>query len=232
MTFFISWTYAENSTDEDQNWVKVEKDVVIIEDKDGRANAKFVSFKDRRDSWGFRLALFGGSNMLEFKSATTEPMVKHKSESVDFGFQIMTSYNFPLVSIGVGGNFEYLKFKQDIKAMKYGADVHAVLDGFMPDPYVAPYVKLGIGQMSFGNSIIDDVEKFETKLAIYYSVGALFLLDWLQKTMAMDAFYNYGVEGSFLFVEYEMYPKLQSANQLVSGEFKLGSIKSGIQIVF
>lgn len=230
--FFISWTYAENDTDETKNWVKVEKDVVITEDKDGKSNVKFLSFKQRRDQWGFRLALSGETNEFTTYPVSTLEKVSIESQSIDFGLQLMASYNLPLISVGAGVNLGYLTLQGGAKAMKYGFDVHAYLDGILPDPYIAPYFKLGMGRLSFSNPSVSDVSTFDTEIAMYYSVGAMFLLDWLQKAMAMDGFYDFGIEGSFLFLEYETFPSLESVKADLAGEFKSSTIKCGIHLVF
>lgn len=235
-TVLISWTYAKNidvDQDESENWVKVEKTFIVEDEKDAR-KSRFLSFKERRPSWGFRLAIsveqMASDNQYPVSTLQT---AKIKSKSADFGLQLMTSYNLPILSVGAGINLGMYNFKGDVKALKAGADLHAILDGIFNNPYIAPYGKVGVGRFSFTNPDASDVSKHDSKLAFYYAVGALFSLDWLQKEMSMEAFYNYGLEGSFLFVEMEGFPSLASAkSSLFPDAFATRAFKVGLHLVF
>lgn len=234
--FFISWTFAENasnSDDESENWVKVEKQV-YVSDEDDKQKTRFLSFKERRPSWGFRLAV--STEMIQTNNdypVSTLQKAKLKSKQVDFGLQLMASYNLPLISVGAGANLGFYNFKGDVEAIKTGADLHAILDGMLQNPYIAPYAKIGIGRYSFTHPSSSDVSSHDTKLSLYYAFGALFLLDWLQKSMAMEAFYNFGLEGSFLYFEMEDFPAMSSAKSSVfPDEFATRTFKFGLHLLF
>lgn len=234
--FFISWTYAKNVSedhDESENWVKVEKQFIVEDEKDSK-KSRFLSFKERRPSWGFRFAI----SLEQMESDQNYPVstlqkAKIESSSLDFGLQLMASYNLPLISVGAGVNLGVYNFEGDISALKIGVDLHAVADGIMKNPYVAPYAKVGVGRYTFSNPSSSDVTSHDSKLSFYYSVGGLFLLDWLQKSMSMEAFYNYGLEGSFIFFEMEDFPGLASARSSdFPDKFKTRAFKAGLQLVF
>ncbi|MCO5112756.1 MAG: hypothetical protein M9899_01125 [Bdellovibrionaceae bacterium] len=234
--FFISWTYAKNvkeDHDESENWVKVEKQFIVDDEKDSK-KSRFLSFKERRPSWGFRIALSLEKSESDINyPVSTLQKAKIKSKSMDFGLQTMASYNLPLISVGAGINLGLYNFKGGVKALKTGADLHAIADGIFNNPYVAPYGKIGIGRYSFENPSSSDVLKHDSKLSFYYTLGGLLLLDWLQKTMSMEAFYNYGLEGSFIFFEMEDFPSLASAkSSLFPDKFKTRSFKVGLHLVF
>lgn len=228
---FFSWAYGAKSSSDNENWVKVEKSPVIIEEKDGKKQTKFLSFKDRRASWGFRIGLSGETWETSSYPASSTESFNLSTDSIDFGLQLMASYNLPVFSVGAGVNLSSLNLEGNVSGIKMGMDVHAYLDGFMENPYLVPSVKLGVARISFQNPSGSDVETNNTKLAMYYSVGIMFLLDWFQKTLAMDAYFDYGIQGSFFYLEYEMFPSLQSEKSALPGEFDLSGIKFGLQIV-
>lgn len=229
---FISWTFAAKSTDEAENWVKVEKSPIVLEEKDGEKKLRFISYRERRTSWNFRLAFGAESWSLQNHPVSTLQTAKIGADGVSFGLQLMASYNLSALSLGAGTNISMLNFEGGISAIKYGVDVHAYLDGIMNEPVVVPYAKLGLGQLSFSNPDASDVSSFETDIAMYYSLGFMFLLDWLQRSMAMDAFFNHGIQGSFVFIEYESFPSLKAAHSELPVSFDASGFKAGLQLVF
>lgn len=125
-----------------------------------------------------------------------------------------TKYNFVLGSIGI--DIGYGMYKNDVAIDDYGSDITLnlqiiraggkfILDNLFFEPFVAPYVGGGVYTVLFKESASANSFNGNTQLAPYIMGGALFQLNWIDKTAAVESYTEAGIENTFLFAEVRQY---------------------------
>jgi hypothetical protein len=120
-----------------------------------------------------------------------------------------TKYNFPLGSIG--GEFAYGMYNNEsdddsfgeltleLQVIRLGAKF--ILDNLFYEPYIAPYASGGFYTVLFTESAASNSFNGNTQPAPYFSVGALFQLNWVDRSSAVESYAEAGIENTFLFAE-------------------------------
>lgn len=232
---FIVWSLDQNRAFADENWVEVEQSPLVIENKGEVQRITFLDYKERRQQWSFRFSIFSANPRLEnYTLSTTNLNARLKSEgggSFEGTFSI--SYNVGVFSIGADIGAMMGSFEKDVKVMQPKASVHIMADAIFNNPYAVPFFKLGASQMTFENPSASDVQSPDSDIASFVAFGGMFALDWFQKELAMDAYFGYGLDATFLVVEYEMFSKIpMTVEGIELNDVKQNNLKIGLQLVF
>jgi hypothetical protein len=75
------------------------------------------------------------------------------------------------------------------------------LDNLMSEPLVAPYGGIGAYMIYYDESLEGISFNGNTQPALYYSFGALFSLNWLDRSASTDAYLESGIENTNIFAE-------------------------------
>ncbi len=217
----------------DENWVEVEQMPFTI-DKDSKdKKIKFLDYRDRRQLWNFRFTFFGvKSDLSDYALSTTQLASSLKSDGTGFEAAVSLSYNIGVLSAGLDLGLLNSKYKGDVSLLQPKGSIHVIADNLFKNPYFVPYFKIGASQMSFTNPNTSDIAKINSDISIFYAFGGMIALDWFQKTLAMDAYFNYGLDATFLVIEFENFSGIPASNVDGLPDIKQSNTKIGLQLVF
>lgn len=228
----LIWPLDQNKAFAAENWVEVEKSPLVITDDGKTKKITYLDYRDRRKKWNFRFTLFGSQPELsDYTLSTTTLLSSLKSDGVGVEGAVSISYNIGLFSMGVDFGLMNGNFNEGVSVFQPKGSVHLMADALFKNPYVVPFVKFGASQMTFNNPGSSDIPELKSNLATFFAVGSMFSLDWFQKSMAMDAYFGYGLEGTFLVVEYETFGGIPLEADVLP-DVKQSSLKIGLQLVF
>lgn len=229
---FIIWPLGQNMAFAEENWVEVEQSPLIIE-KDGKTKRiKFLDYKDRRQVWNFRFTFLGSQvELSDYTFSSTETLSSLKSDGVSFEGLISLSYNIGIFSAGLDFGLMSASFDRDVSVVQPKASVHIIADALFRNPYAVPYFKFGASQMTFNNSSSSDLPEIKSNLATFFAIGGMFSLDWFQKQLAMDAYFGYGLDTTYLVIEYESFTGIPLEASVLPN-VRQSAIKVGLQLVF
>lgn len=229
---FLIWPLGQKVAYADENWVEVEQSPLVFEKEGDSKRIKFLDYKDRRQVWNFRFSFFGSQvEMSDYTFSTTEILSGLKSEGFSFEGLISISYNLGVFSAGIDAGLMSASFDRDVNLLQPKASVHIIADALFSNPYVAPYFKFGASQMTFTNPDSSDLPELKSNLATYFAFGGMFSLDWFQKQLAMDAYFGYGLDTTYLVIEYESFTGIPMEADILP-DVKQSAIKVGLQLVF
>lgn len=235
LTVFIVWALDQNYSYAEENWVEVEQSPIVVEEKGKKKKVKFLSHRERRQSWSFRFTLLGvKSELVDYTRSSTQILSSLKSAGAGFEGMVSISYNLGFFSTGFDFGLmrgSYDKGINEVSAFMPKAAVHIIADNMFETPYFAPYVKIGASQISFTNPKASDIPELKGSVSPFYAFGGMFNLDWFQKSLAMDAYFGYGLNATYFVIEYENFPGI-SLNVDGFPEVKQNALKFGLQLVF
>lgn len=177
-----------------------------------------VPYKIRRPRWGTSF----GINYVMFNP--TQYASDYASTSlIDFEnlygggglIEVAFAYklNFSLGSLGLEGGYGFYTNSADdtsfgeldlsLQQMRLG--VRYVMDAFAYEPIIAPYVGAGAYMTIYKETNGTDSFNGQTDPAPYYYGGLLFQMNWLDKSAAVEAYSEGGIENTFLFIEGRQY---------------------------
>jgi hypothetical protein len=227
---FVLWSLDQNIAYAEENWVEVEQTPIVIEQKGEKKIIRFLDYVDRRQAWNFRFSVFGSSSDIDGYTRSTTLLNQSLGGS---GFEVLfgISYNLNVFSMGLDFGVLTASYDKDVNLLQPKANLHIMADALFKNPYFVPYFKLGGSKMEFSNAKSSDVSDVKTDLSIYYAVGGMMSLDWFQKTLAMDAYFGYGLDTTYLVLEYENFSSIATE---ITGltDIKQSNIKVGLQLVF
>ncbi len=216
----------------DENWVEVEKSPLLITDDGKTKKISYMSYKDRRQTWNFRFSFFGSQPELsDYTLSTTTFLPSLKSESVGLEGLVSISYNFGIFSSGLDFGLMHTSFDRDVSVFQPKASIHIIVDALFENPYAVPYFKIGASQMTFSNPGSSDIPELKSNLATFFAFGGMFSLDWFQKSLAMEAYFEHGLDATFLVIEYETFGGIPLEVDALP-DIKQSSLKLGLQLVF
>lgn len=175
--------------------------------------------KDRTEGWGFTLAVGAGYyypvnyhpnfSVESFQSVYGE----NKTAAPDVQLQLKKSFRALSLGADLGVGFLSLSAQKTstvnssltLMPVRLGASV--VLDGLFKKPYVAPYGSIGAYTNIYKETLASVSHSGNTQVAMYYSVGALFLLDWIDQTSADRAYSEASLQATYVYVEGRQYMK-------------------------
>lgn len=199
----------------------VEKTAPDVEIEPSRAslkkklcNCKYftdVPYKKRRTTWGGYLGFqYGTFNPINyepsFSTSTYDAVYTQKTGSVELVFGL--KYNFFLGSLGAQITSGYFSANNGsttaasrLTIIPVMAGVRYALDNIFDEPYVVPYASGGMYTGLYTESQQGLSVTGNSAFAPYYSVGAMFQLDWLDKDSHESGYEDFGLENTYLYVE-------------------------------
>lgn len=171
-----------------------------------------TSYKERRGQHGFLvgvsyksyypsnyLSMYDGLEIQEFFGS--EPIRAPE-------LMLSYKYNFSLGAIGLGlhyssasdesdyeGNSRYLAFT----AVEGNANFY--LDNIFNEPYVVPYIGVGLQQLEIKEQSADfDMKTASTGLALTYRFGLQFQMNWMDRRTAEEGYRDLGLENTYIDV--------------------------------
>lgn len=202
---------------ENKNLVEVEPNNILPSDL--VSNYALVPYKVRRPRWGHLFTIsYSQFNPTQFESDYTSPEFANFEDLYGTASMIEASYtykwNFILGSIG--GEISYGTYANDaddtdlignaslsVQIVRLG--VRYVADNFMYEPIIAPYLVAGAYSVLYDESQSGESYNGTTAAAGYYGIGALFQLNWLDGSAAVEAYSESGIENTYLFAEAKSY---------------------------
>jgi hypothetical protein len=232
MLNLLIWSLDQNYSYADENWVEVEQSPFVIEDNGKEKKIKFLDYIDRRQVWNFRTTFFGAqSELTDYTFSSTQILPSLKSNGALFEGILSLSYNVGVFSTGFDFGVLTGSFKNDVTILQPKASIHIMADAIFKNPYFVPYFKIGGSQMQFDNPSSSDITRLKSNLATFFSLGGMVSLDWFQKELAMDAYFGYGLDATYLVFEYETFGGIPLE---IGGlpDVKQKTLKVGLQLVF
>ena len=116
-------------------------------------------------------------------------------------------YNFILGSLAANLGLGYGTYTssdsgilRSLTFMKYSASASYIADTLFSEPYVAPYVTVGVNQFDITESAAEQEFSHGIQAAYFFTAGALFQLNWLDDEVARKSLVDYGLENTYLDV--------------------------------
>ncbi|MCB0392077.1 MAG: hypothetical protein KDD58_12350 [Bdellovibrionales bacterium] len=143
--------------------------------------------------------------------------------------------NFSSYSLGVELNFGYFKKVSDkdlidstleVTFAKLGG-VFALDNLFEKEAYIVPYISGGIYQMLYKEEQSAVSNNGTTQISFYASAGLMFDIDWLDPVSAKSAYFESGIENTFIFAEATIF--IDSAEES-DPNFGSTDLKAGIKV--
>lgn len=170
-------------------------------------------YRERRPSWGGTVGLLYSFYEPDYVPDLSPFTFEEAYDTAEFRLiELELSYKKNLTIGSVGGELAVGFYKNEsnlysddsfstlsIYPIRLGA--RFALDTLTPTPYLVPYASGG-GYLAFFKETLGAVSySGNTKVAMYWAVGAMATLDWLDRLAAANAYEENGIESSFIFVE-------------------------------
>lgn len=199
------------ATKDEEQWVEVH-----------HSQDALAPYKERRSGNGVYFGL--GVEALELKNylSTLDDGVTYGQMFGDstldlLKIDLLYKLNFSLGSLSAGVEFGSGKIsdtasgvQRSLEIQKMGLNFRYTLDMIMDEPYVAPYVGLGIWRLGIKETSPTDSFSGNTQMGYNYSAGLLLQLDWIDNDTAKSGTLTYGLENTFLDVYATQYAKTES----------------------
>ena len=170
-------------------------------------------YKERRKKWGSVIGLsYSTFEPLDYSpnySADDFDTVYADAESPLIEFNIYLKRNYSAFSIGLELSVGSYSTKSAATATddstlsltpaKLG--VKLAMDALFNEPWIVPYASGGVYTIDYLETQGSGTYEGNTNYAGYYTVGAMFQLNWAEPNAARDAYEESGIENTFLFVE-------------------------------
>jgi hypothetical protein len=177
-----------------------------------------VPYKIRRPTWGHLVtvgySLFNPYNYeSDFPSASLIGFEDLYAASGIIEVAYNYKYNFRLGSLGLEA--AYGMFNTTAQDTSFGdlelslqqlrVGVRYNLDNILYEPYIVPYVGAGMYSILYKESLASDSFNGQTDFAPYFYIGGMIQLNWFDKSSAVEAYADGGIENTFLYVEGRQY---------------------------
>ncbi len=179
-------------------------------------------YRDRRSLWGFVFALQSESGALsEYSSTLTNmtysQMFGGKFQTIELHLSAKLNTRLGSLSLGVGaggGTVKDNRSGQDLALDLGKKSVSALfyLDTIFPEPYLVPYG--GVVAVSWSANLKNSATNVisTSPVLVGSQVGALIQLNWMESSVARNAYASSGVESTYLDVFLAQYPGSTSEN--------------------
>jgi hypothetical protein len=193
-----------------------------------------TAYRDRRDHFGSLIGVQWGA----YAPTNYQPSFTTQSYNNYYGGQqsgsielsIIIKWNTPLGSIGpaiTGGIFTATHTDSSVNpnitttfsVIPVTAGIMYALDTLFKEPYVVPYVVGGMYTGIYNESVGGLSVKGNSAFAPFYSVGAMFQLDWIDPEAHESGYLDYGMENTFLYVEGRSFMQATSVNPNINSDF-------------
>lgn len=202
---------------EEQKLVEVEQTYILPSDLSNVS--ALVPYKYRRERWGNTFSVtYAMIEPINYESAyASGGLINYEALYGDSSGMIEVSYshkyNFFLGAIsgelGIGfwsDDVDDNSFGNiDLALQQYRFGARYTADNLFAEPLIAPYAGAGVYSMGYREELAGDTTNGITDPALYVYVGALFQLDWIDRSAALEAFIEGGIQNTFVFVEGRKY---------------------------
>lgn len=209
---------VEQVQSEVREYIEVEPKLVFPSDV--RGVYYLVPYKYRRPSWGKTFGIgfstYTPKNYEPDFAAVTFDAAYGSADLPLVNFSFSVKKNFVFGSVGVESSAGYYKNSSrssveisgvptalDTMLTIYPLSIGGIitLDNLFYEPYVAPYFSGGVYSMFYRETRETGAVNGNTQISPYYSFGALFQLDWLDRAAAREAYEEGGVESTYFYLE-------------------------------
>ncbi|MBC87595.1 MAG: hypothetical protein CL677_10510 [Bdellovibrionaceae bacterium] len=196
--------------------------LVVVEPVGVEANIvdgkyELLAYPERRPPWTTSFGIsYGNFDPLDYESEFSGEFYEDifaidDSSLIEFELTFQRNLSFGSLAIEVALGYysanasdEYVDATTDnisINLTQLRMGGRFSLDTIFDTPYVVPYASLGAYLMYYEESLNSRSVFGNTSPAIYYSAGAKFQLNWLEPEIAHQAYQQYGMQNTFLFIE-------------------------------
>lgn len=211
----IGTVHPENSRaqDDKSRLVLVEPMGLYTYSADGSIT-NLKPYSERRTPWG---GTFGLSYVLyepnrydpDFISLSYKDVYPAPDlDLLEVEFSVKRNFRFGSIAsqIGVGlfkakSNLYSDGSSSELSLIPIRVGVRLALDTLWGQAYLVPYADGGGYIVMYDEALPPLKNTGNTQVAPYWAVGALFSLDWIDRTSAISAYEDSGIEGTFLFAE-------------------------------
>ncbi len=175
--------------------------------------AIIVPYSERRLEWGKFVGLSAGKSAPEDFSSDylndTYDSIYGGDSSLGIELHMNFKRNYSALSLGLEINIGNYKKTSDTDLIDSSLDVTFIKIGtqlafdnlFKNQSYVVPYFSGGIYQILYKEEQSGVSNNGTTQVSFYGSGGLMFDIDWLDPLSARDAYFESGIENTFLFAE-------------------------------
>jgi hypothetical protein len=161
-----------------------------------------------------------------------------KTPNVEFALGL--KFNFFLGSITAQGTAGYFSAKNTqtagaestLTVYPITAGLLYALDNFFKEPYVVPYVNIGLYSAIYNESVAGLSVKGNSPFAPFYAVGLMFQLDWIDTDSHASGYEDFGLENTFLFVEGRSFLKATTGSTAAADFSTPLQINGGLKLEF
>lgn len=208
---------------------------------------QYTNYKERRKRHGFSLGLSSENvYMPDYVSIYDGKLYEELWGQEDISMpQLSMSYkfNFILGSINLGASYAQGSILDDrssdqrtIQLEKKAVNFQVLFDNLMSEPYFVPYAGVSVYDFKIKEHIkiaatgIEESQDFETEYGNAYTVGFLIQLNWLEKESAKHAYFENGLENTYLDIYWTQYENPnQDPDPNTQSDFNWGA---GLRIEF
>lgn len=227
---------------EDQQLVEVVPNNILPSDLS--SIYPIVPYKIRRPKWGssvgINYVMLTPSNYASDYASPT--LISFENLYGKDGAMIELSYefklNFALGSLGVEGGYGMYSNSADdtnfgaldLSMQQARVGVRYTINAFAYEPIIAPYVGAGMYTAFYKEENGTDSFNGQTDPALYYYAGLMMQTNWLDKSSAVEAYTEGGIENTFVFVEGRQY---MASSTVQDPDFSTDiNISAGINLEF
>lgn len=208
---------------------------------------EYTNYKERRKRHGFSVGLTTENvYMPDYASIYDGKLYEELWGQEDISMpQLSANYkfNFILGSINIGAAYAQGSILDDrsldqrtIQLEKKSANFQFLFDNLMSEPYIVPYAGLSVYDFNIneyvklGTTGVEESHNFETEYGSAYTVGFLIQLNWLEKESAKNAYFENGLQNTFLDIYWTQYENPnQDPDPNTQSDFNWGA---GLRIEF
>jgi hypothetical protein len=204
--------HAQDADDDHPGLVEVEEEPSIIAVTSEGAPLR-VPYRERRSDFSINFGVANRSLELSaFRSKIDEQTYKDVLNSNPVNQTELTmgmKYNFVLGSLGadlgygigsVGYTSDDALVDRNLDLKYTSASTTLALDSLFDEPYVVPYLRAGLYTVDFTETdgLTSTSQSGTTAPALFYSIGALIQLNWVEPVVAYESYREFGLENAFL----------------------------------
>lgn len=241
--FLFTTTMSLNLQAQDYSDPVGEGEIIVERMKDNTA-----PYKERRSQFGILFAVnyekFNPSNYYSIIQNQNYHQLLGDTAIPIVGAEFGVKYNFSLGSVtalvGYGqGTLSNEELGIDnITASITKAGVNLALDNMLSEPYIVPFVQVGVHSIDWSESgtvvNVSQEENFTTDYNFHYKVGFSFQLNWIEKSIdpssQEDALRSSGLENTFIDLFYTSYSQPAEIAEVAGteGEADISSSEIGV----
>lgn len=206
-----------------------------------------LPYKQRRTPYGVLFSVnyeqFKPVDYFSFIQKANYDKVTDSKSIPLMGIELGFKYNFSLGAVAAiagysTGKIDNGSLLEEMSASITKFDLNFTLDGIMNEPYIAPYIQVGLHSIDWTERSVDGVkvleENFTTHYNLHYKAGLSFQLNWIENSIdpqsTEEARISSGLDNTYLDVFYSVYnePDTVALKEGDEGEANLNSEQFGV----